>query len=1255
MTEYLGNVEIPDIVASGVFPVVPDYGFGVAQAPRVAIHQFGSGNAKIEQRFLLGTGSRRFTVRRLQMNEADRIALRNFWEIAYGPYGAFTYNAPNTNGIGTTAHTCRFVNEPLSWEYLSDCISSVGVTLIEIPDPEDAPVYNLVDTLTRFPSYALEQALLSQVQTVIPLVKIQPRESGYPGIYVSDRRCTIGEQLYQPRLVDFDGIAQGMGGESDQAQFNFGNADRVMRDLTNDVDIFRAGIEFSLFHVGTGLLLNLWKGEIVDWSMDSGPVFTVTAADGLYELTLPYPTRKISRSCWKCFDDGLGCPFTAQSTGMDTEHFETAESSSCDKGYDTPNGCLAHGMKHYFGGVLAEPQGVRIKDNSTGVWGFGRSQFTSTSIISDSIYDQVIPEIYTDDETWTDSEGNTMVGMPVNCKIAAGREESDFYQALGIIGIGPITLHPDMSRHTLDGQNNHGFPGKNGFRWVPGNDPAGQYDFFSLDAVAGFLSGLDWRKVVAGSSVFTDNFSAGVAFLTIRRTDEKGIQLSRAIDHQIQAVVLKGLQGWIWTAPGYRYLAHLTNPIWIVVNALLRARGLQFADAAACESYFDVDSAIAAAAVCNDWVSPLIGTGLEKQFKFRGVLQEQKPLRDWIQEILMNCLGYYTFAFGKLKLGVRCNSSVREAFAPGNILFNSLQLSPLKPSFNHLTANFADREYNFSGNNVSIYDVDHARLIGGENTPQILTSSMNLSGTCTKSQAARIITTRLREELGGINAEHRKAGRSLAFKTTVLALKVEPGMVCSLSHPDMPDGWIDGAPEEQYGEFRVTAWRLNKDYSIDVAGRTTVDEMYDLTVGPKPADVVAGAIPTGDYLGGVPDNLETSGDCDSGLVTMGVTAGKFTAGIYQAEFRAIIFEEDTPASVDLRTPAEGGTFADNGTTQRIITEVPATPAGAQVQLYSTSTGRWYFAARLRNLSGWSLWSDGNYAPSVVTDYIDVASALGPFPPAYAYWPMDEVATPLLDLVMPAMWGNPGLGSLGGRYLYAAVTYELAGGAESNPSPVIGPVYIADDQIVKASWRPPQSQLLATPSYGIASTWPFQDDSRTFWTGSVPSDAVRLVGIKIWHDTNINRIQTKYRLPDGSIVDGPWRGKSGGELTEINLDDDEYFIGIQGSYGSRLQQLSIVTNLTTYGPYGSAGSNPFEVSVPTPDSQHGNMFHGFHGSTTSTNEITRIGIMYRQEGFDPYAIPPDNAVGWNLYLSDDDVTYGKANTEAISLSSAYEES
>lgn len=839
MADRIGNIDVPEIVASGAFPIVPEYPYGRASHPDVAIHQFGSGNAKIEQRFLLGTGAKRFTVRRTWMNDAQRIALRNFWESKYGPYGAFTYNAPNDDGNGTTAYTCRFANEPLSWQMVADWACSVGVTLIEIPS--STPAYTLNSTVTRFPSAGLQSALLSQVQQVIPLIAIQPLQAGYPAIYISDRRCSVGGQLYQARLIDFDGITQGMGSESDDASFVFGNADRVMRALANDVDLYRASVAFSLFHVGTGIKIDLWKGDVVNWSLDAGPEFKVTASDGLYELNLPYPTRKISRTCWKAFNS-QACPF-AEHGAMDLVHFPDAASNSCDKNYETPNGCLAHGMKRYYGGIIAEPQGVRIKDNSTGVWGFGRSALTSTSQVAESIYDQLLPEIYTD------------IDMPVNCKIAAGRDESDFYEALGIVGEGPLVAYAathyedkdgdgnaeTLVGHTLDGQAHHGYPKNDyGLRLVLGSDPAGETDFFSLDQ-SGNQTGGDWRKVYSGNSTYKDNFAAGTAFAVIRRSDSKGLQLSKPGDHAMIATVEQGLRGWVWTSPGVRsYGPALTNPVWIAVNMLMRARGLRLgADATvaqlnAAEALFDVQAAIDAAGICNQSVTKLVGAGSETQFVFRGTLQEEKPLRDWIQEVLMNCLGYYTFAFGKLRIGIRENSSVVEAFTDGNILFRSLQLAPLKPTFNHLTANFADQEFAFVNNSVAVYDIDHASQIGGGAGPMFLKSQVNLCGTSTKSQAARIVSTRLREELGGTSAAEWKAARQIAFKTTVLALNTEPGMVCSMTHADMPGG---------SGEFRVVSWKLNKDFSIDVAGRTTTDSMYDLVAGPKPADVEAAPVP----------------------------------------------------------------------------------------------------------------------------------------------------------------------------------------------------------------------------------------------------------------------------------------------------------------------------------------------------------------------------------------------------------------------------
>lgn len=789
---FIGNIEVPEITPTGTFPLVPDHGWGRVHAPQVVEHQFGSGNEKITQRYLLGNGAKRFPVRVGHMTRAERDSLRDFWELRKGPYGAFTYNYPNESGSGTTAFTVRFAAEPLSFEHMAGLLCSTGLTLIEIPT--SSPTYTVNATLQRFPSGTLETALLSQVQELIPLLKITVREAGYPVIYLSDRMCTLGSQLYVPRLLDIpDGISQSMGGDADLASFLFGNADRVMRDLANDTDLWRADVEFSLFHVGTGIKLDFWKGIVYDWEGGEGPEFRIQAADFLYDLRLSYPIRDISRTCWKDFDDGVNCPYTAEGNG--------GGATSCNKSFSD---CTARGMTDYHGGIPAKPQGVQFKDNASGTWGIGRRLVTSLSLVNDSIYGQPLQEIYTDS------------AMPVNCQIAAGREEGDFYRALGIVGAGPISSYGANQQHVLDGQNNHG-PGSFGLRRSHGSDPATDNnpdpssDLFSLNAEG------------------TER-AAGVAFVEILRTDAKGLQLSRPTDHQMQVQVTGGLSGWVWHDVSTRASnAPMVNPVWISVNTLLRGLGLHNADAATQATVFDVQSAIDAAAICDLSVTKIIGSGSETQFKYRGVIADPKPLRDWIQEILTNCLGYYTFAFGKVKFGIRVNSSAVEAFTAGNILLGSLSLAPRRPEFNDITGTFADEEYEYAANTVRLYDETHRQTYGRT------TGTLNLAGSSSKSQVSRIITTSLREQIGGTSAEQWAAARRIGLKTTALALSVEPGMVCSLTHAEMPGG---------AGEFRVVRWRLNRDYSIDIEGTSTTDSMYDLTAGPKPADVVADPVPS---------------------------------------------------------------------------------------------------------------------------------------------------------------------------------------------------------------------------------------------------------------------------------------------------------------------------------------------------------------------------------------------------------------------------
>jgi hypothetical protein len=273
-------------------------------------------------------------------------------------------------------------------------------------------------------------------------------------------------------------LSQNLNGSADNVSFTLGNADRVMTQLANNTDLKYAQIDLCLFHQNSGILLQLWSGFIQKFTSDGSPLFAVQCSDGLYQMTLAYPTRSVSFTCWKMFDDGKNCPFATASTGPDAG-FTADDPLSCDYYYNStcdptkgtnpdgtlvqPGGCQAHGMDRYFGGHPAQPQTAYIKDNSTGIWGFGRNRITATSIVSDTVVGNALPEI------WCNDEGDPGKTFMVNGLIIAGRYESDFYDALAIVGLGPLRAYCGMLVYTnadghkyiiapmLDGQPPQGF------------------------------------------------------------------------------------------------------------------------------------------------------------------------------------------------------------------------------------------------------------------------------------------------------------------------------------------------------------------------------------------------------------------------------------------------------------------------------------------------------------------------------------------------------------------------------------------------------------------------------------------------------------------------------------------------------------------------------------------------------------------------------------------------------------------------------
>ena len=130
-----------------------------------------------------------------------------------------------------------------------------------------------------------------------------------------------------------------------------------------------------------------------------------------------------------------------------------------------------------------------------------------------------------------------------------------------------------------------------------------------------------------------------------------------------------------------------------------------------------------------------------------------------------------------------------------------------------------------------------------------------------------------------------------------------------------------------------------------------------------------------DEIASVPDDLYCTAMDPLGKMVVGIQAWKWNDTVTEGEIRAH-FTTGAPTHVDMRTVAEGGTWVPNGTTKIEATGLNATKDGVNFIFDAYSTGRWYYVGRLRNNIGWSVWSDGNAAPSYVTSWVSTDSIIG---------------------------------------------------------------------------------------------------------------------------------------------------------------------------------------------------------------------------------------------------------------------------------------
>jgi hypothetical protein len=744
MADQIGRISVPLPVKSGAtFPLVTEYGYGMTRDWKIVEHRFGDLATLGVQRYAVGSGARRFQFVKSSLTYLDRQNLLDFYDNTQGSYQSFTYPAPNTDRATFTNYEAVFDTPPLSITELVNR-AQTGLTFLEIIDPASAPPYTINSVWTRFPpdpptdpADSLAKMLASEVQVIIPLVHIKVRNTAVPDIYFSDRRVNISgfpgtvsnPTTFLPRLlsVGVPGMSdvimsQSIDGRADNVRFVFGNADRAMSMLINDCSLEFAQIDLSLLHVGSLALIQLWKGVVISWQIDGSAQMSVTCSDGLYPVTQVYPPRTVSRQCWKPFNTQIlpgykPCPFAEQHGPL--QGTDPNILTVCDYNYNSPNGCLAHGMSQFFGGHPEQPQSVVIKDNGTGiVGGFFRSTITSTSILSDSIWGNPLPEI------WCNNWGVPMRAYFVNCLVAAVRDETSFMDVLGIVGAGPIGGFEGMSIQTntdgyklivaplADGYVPQGFkldgqldivpqpPDQElfGLRQSVGNDPAALYttpyngnDAFSL----GQGTPQHWEEPDPNFTNFSNSlyaheiipYAAGTALCEIRYSKQPtsgGIQPTAAESHNMQVPLRMGLTGSVFDTNGNRTLTPgLVNPYWVAANTYLRALGLQSADAPTQLSYLVLNSITdsdgeGCADIADLMVDPIVGNTIPPI----EITESGAALPNWNLDYNN---GTFTFV---TPLGEIVAYSLSDAEANGWIVINSASGQEIQFQFQGAVAEF---------------------------------------------------------------------------------------------------------------------------------------------------------------------------------------------------------------------------------------------------------------------------------------------------------------------------------------------------------------------------------------------------------------------------------------------------------------------------------------------------------------------------------------------------------------------------------------
>ncbi len=839
-----GLVDIADPTIDGVFPLLPDFDVVRELDYPYIIHKF---SLKKEQRLLARRPRSTWRLRHEFVTQADLEDFYTFYEAHRKPDQLFYFYDPveancpfDETGADTQGrYTVRFKDNELDFQAIRDSVFAGQLELVEVnietTAQEIGSPLDFEITTSRYPrdtsggSYILDMWLKSELtdaMDLVPLVVIMPKEVAQANyIRVSDRLCNIVQISfgnptefhgdYIPRLLTWNFSQER--NEGDRGTFVFDNADQVWDEYVNQVDIGRAIISWNLQTGGPQTdaqwTLKLWRGFILDWNSDrTAGTFTVECEGGIHALNSKLPRRTATTTCPLVFNFGIQCPWATAGSG--------GNPTFCDKGLDTPDGCVAHGMENYFQGVVVKPITATglLPRNSESIWQFGRKAYSTTSTPLKSIQDTVIPLVYGDGR------------QIVEGKIFEFRDESEFKVASAIVSDGPVGAIGEV---LLDGLAHH---------YVPGQANPGIRALGTIGQDIGTIIDPDFR-------------SSALAFVSTRVNDEVGIQ-SAADNHTMLVEVLRGLQclhTWFWTGPldnhGY---VDTSNPVIIAHDLLARATGsMPWAPQnIQLTRYYRLDMFryTQAVAYCEATVDKLGGSGTEKRFEFRGVISEQKPAIEHLRDVAGHAPIDIVYTYGNIAFKVRKDDITTPqegqiTFEHGeNILQGSFHARRWDPAFNEIKLLFADEEADFQENSVTLYDEAAQKRIGfydgndsqlewvanASKRPLVKQRQLNLTGCFRRSQAVRLGTQLLYEELGGATEAEQLAARVVELEAPIIGLAVEIGDVSRIVHPDLPGG--EAFVRWDYFEF-------SNEWKVRLRGRTVTASMYSLTGTGAPLQV----------------------------------------------------------------------------------------------------------------------------------------------------------------------------------------------------------------------------------------------------------------------------------------------------------------------------------------------------------------------------------------------------------------------------------